>query len=229
MKSAARDRIWNAPTADGRRMLMVAMELLMSLYALLYAFPHIPAALMEDVVDTNQDYAEADPPAEEDAGTQWLSVSSTAAMRAALEALLRTSEVLEVSMRAGATTDDIGLADLSNAHSLSRLFDLHLYDADSGVPCTCRQMYESIAAMYRAMAAVDVTTREELRVLYQRYQLLPMGYKMPGLVRMDTGNRSDLIQFCSELTVEWMQPYFSRHPEYYLSRETAAIASTGRG
>ena len=236
-KQTARNRIWNPPTADGRRLLMVGMELMMSLYALLYAFPHIPAALMEDVT------AAAVPTAPGDAGegdegeegvadapsdTQWYSVSSTAAMRASLEALLRTSEVLEVSLRAGATAEDIKLGELQDARALSRLFDLHLYEVDADVPITCRQMYECIAAIYRALGALDITTREELRMLYQRHQLLPTGYKLPGLVRVEPGNRSALIHFCSELTVDWMQPYFSRHPGYYMPRETADIVRQGR-
>jgi hypothetical protein len=34
--------------ADGRRLLMIAQELVMSLFALLHAFPHVPTVILED-------------------------------------------------------------------------------------------------------------------------------------------------------------------------------------
>ena len=36
---------------DGERLLMVTMELLMSLFALLYAFPHVPSRLLDRADD----------------------------------------------------------------------------------------------------------------------------------------------------------------------------------
>jgi hypothetical protein len=90
-------------------------------------------------------------------------------------------------------------------------------------------MFENIAAIFRALHGVDVTTREELWTLYQRYQLLPVGYKLPGMVRLDMEDRSALIRFCSELTVDWMQPYFAKQSAYYLPREAAAVVCRGRG
>lgn len=35
------------PVADGYKMFMVAMEMLMALFALLYAFPHVPSQILD--------------------------------------------------------------------------------------------------------------------------------------------------------------------------------------
>lgn len=206
MDAAGKNALFTPPAADGRKTLMVGMELMMALYAVLYAFPHIPSTLLEDE--------------DEEGGTQWFSVTSTAAMRAALETVLRTSDVLEASLRPGAKTEDIVGERLANPYELSQLFDLQVYDGD--VPVTCRQMFECIAAAYRAVYTVDITTREELWTLYRRYQVIPQGYQLPGLARVKAEDRPALLRFCSELTVDWMQPYFSKHPGFFLPREAAA-------
>lgn len=215
-------RLWNpTPVADGRRLLMVCMELIMTLFALLYAFPHVPAALLEDVADG------ADDDAGITADAQWYSVVGTTAFRGAIDALLQTSQVLEASLRPGATPDDIRGQDIANMRTLSDLFDLKLTDPAVRIPLTCRQMYENVVALYRAVYTNEITTREELAALYQRLQLMPASYKLPGLVQLDN-NRSNLIRFCSEMTVEWMQPYFARDPAFYTPQEVAAVACRSR-
>jgi hypothetical protein len=188
---------------DGKNIWMVATECVMTLFALLYAFPHIPSALLDDVYET-EDVTES----------QWFSVRSTAAMRATMEAILKTSEVLLYSLPDTKTMDNVTKEIVADVYRLSDTFDLQLEDRN--VPATCRQMYDYIVAVYKAIGNVEITTREELWSLYQRYQLIPAGYQLPGLARVEVANRSSLIRFCSELTVQWMQPYFSQHPLFYM-------------
>lgn len=135
--------IYTPAGADGKKIWMVGTECIMTLFALLYAFPHIPGALLEDVYE--EEGSEA-------ADSQWFSVTSTAAMRAAMEAILKTSEVLRYSLAAGKTMDDVTKEVVSDVDALSRTFDLHLDDphvplADavrSQWPrfATCRQMFD---------------------------------------------------------------------------------------
>lgn len=223
-------QIYKPDPVDGEKIWMVATECIMTLYALLYAFPHIPGALLEDVfVDEGEAPDEA-----------WFSVMSTSAMRAAMESILKTSEVLLYSLSPNKTLDkltkEIVSKDVSNntktslpvadVDQISEFFDLHLNDPM--VPGTCRQMYDSIAAVYRTLNNMDITTREDLRELYMRYQLLPTGYQLPGLSRVEMENRSALVRFCSELAVQWMQPYFSKHPVFYMPELAAAAVCKGR-
>ena len=205
------------PGLDGRRIFMVCTELLMTLFALLYAFPHVPSALLHDVpVPGETDEAAGT----DDADAPWFSVTSTAALRSAMEAILKTSQTLEVSLFQDATLNDITKESVADPERLSRLFDLRLYEA--GVPATTRQMVESLCAAYRALLDATVTTREELWALYRRYQLIPAGYQLPGMARVEKEDRSALIRFCSELTVAWMQPYFAQNAKFYLPDEVAA-------
>lgn len=210
-------KVYAPPPPDGPKLLAVATELAMTLYALLYAFPHIPTSLVEDVVDAagaSNDIAHGE--------VQWFSVRSTAALRAAMEALLRTSEVLELCLRPGLTVKAITREAVGDVARLSDVFDLQLYDAGAEIPATCRQMFEVLAATYHAIGNVEITTREELWALLQRYQVIPVGYQLPGTVRVESENRSELLRFCSELAVDWTQPYFARHVPFYLGPEKAA-------
>ena len=90
-------RIYKPDPVDGEKIWMVATECIMTLFALLYAFPHIPGALLEDV------FAE-DGEQEDEA---WFSVKSTSAMRAAMESILKTSEVLSYSVPTGKVLDTL--------------------------------------------------------------------------------------------------------------------------
>ena len=121
---------------DGRKLWMVAMECIMTLFALLYAFPHIPGTLLEE--------------GETEEGNAWFNVTSTEALRAALEGLLKTSEVLEYSLPYNRSMKDVGKEvftaqashdgeSVHDPHRLSKTFQLQLNDSD--VPATCRQMY----------------------------------------------------------------------------------------
>ena len=76
-------------------------------------------------------------------------------------------------------------------------------------------MYEHIVSVYRAIDSVgDIPTREFLQRLYQRYQLMRSNYLLPS----DRSDRSGLLRFCSELTVDWMQPYFASCPLFLYPR-----------
>jgi hypothetical protein len=61
--------------------------------------------------------------------------------------------------------------------SLSQLFDLQLNHPQ--VPVTCRQMYDVICSLYRAIKTVNVTNRQDLYELYRRFQLIPNTYSLP--------------------------------------------------
>jgi hypothetical protein len=208
--------IYTPQRTDGAKLFAVATELVMTLYALLYAYPHIPTSLVDDV-DTSGDIADGE--------VQWYSVRTPAALRAAMEALLRTSQVLEVSLRPGLTVAAITGDAVADAEGLSDIFDLQLYAADD-IPATCRQLYESLAVAYRAVVTLNVNTREDLWALLQRYQLIPIGYQLPGTVRVESENRSDLLRFCSELAVDYLQPYFAKHEAFYHPRGAATACTS---
>jgi hypothetical protein len=190
---------------DGNRIFMVALELVTILYAMLYAFPHIPTGVVDNI-----GYRKA---------FTWFNVTSTAAMHEALENLLRTSDVLEVSRAPGATMDDVTAAAVADPRALSRLFGLRLYERGvaGAAPATSRQMIEAICAVYRALTVMDIGTRDDLYGLYRLYQVLPTsGYALPGVVRLGNIDRSALVEFCSGLAVAWIQPYFSKDAAFYL-------------
>ena len=202
--------VFSPEDIDGQKIWMVATECVMTLFALLYAFPHIPSALLDDSDESN-----------EATDVPWFSVTSTAALRAAMESILQTSEVLEYSLAKGKTVENITKDAVSDMGTLSSLFDLQLEHPD--VPHTCRQMFQNIVALYSALNQTDITTREQLSTLYRRYQFIASGYQLVGMSFVETGNQSSLMKFCTELMVQWMQPYFSKHPRFYLPHSTAAI------
>ena len=186
----------------------------MTLYALLYAFPTVPSALLDDVYSVSDEDA---------GGAQWFNVSSIGSLLSVTEGMLRTSEVLEYSLPPTTSAEKISKSVFMEMDSLSDFFQLQLNHAD--VPSTCRDMYRCITAAYRALMASRITTRDELWTLLRRYQLIPLEYQLPGLERVDAGNRSALLQFCSELMVQWMQPYFAKHPLFYMPH-LAAVADS---
>lgn len=44
---------------DGEKIWMVATECIMTLFAMLYAFPHIPGSLLDDVYDEDSNQTES--------------------------------------------------------------------------------------------------------------------------------------------------------------------------
>lgn len=191
---------------DGERILMVGLELVMALFCCLYAYPHVPSRILDDG----------------GGATVWFSVSNIQAFRLALVNLLHESRVIQVCF--GGDKTDVAAAltwnvvcNIDELHrpcaycthtaAPDRILRLNLYD--EAVPTSCQQMFEVIASVYRALDAVpDIPTREFLQRLYQRYQLMRTNYHLPN----DRSDRSGLLQFCSELTVDWLQPYFASCP-----------------
>lgn len=209
------------------KLLMVAMELVMTLFALLFAFPHIPNRILVDEDDETED-------------TQWFSVQSTPAFRAAVENLLQTSPVLNASLKKNKTLDDITTDTVTSLRRLSEIFGLCL-EGDS-VTATCRQMYENITAVYRFLLGSEIGTRDDLLMLYMRYQFLSPGYHtkspytrkkrvilvicLPRLAKDANEDRQVFLRFCSELTVAWMQPYFAKDQRFYLPDLLCSPASS---
>lgn len=71
------------PLPDGERLLMVAMELVMALFGLLYAFPHVPSRLLES----------------KSGPTTWFSVASHDALRSSLLMQLKNSPVMNACLK----------------------------------------------------------------------------------------------------------------------------------
>lgn len=215
--SSGDDRVWapiisglRSVLRDGEKHLMVAMELMMSVYTPLYAFPQMPLVLEAQLDES-----------------EWQDVTTTAELHNVLEGLLQRSAVLEAALAPGHTSEDITLAALGDPVQVSAMFGLRLYDEmDDVVPVTCRQMYESIAALFRAITAVPLGTREAIQQLYYRYQAFPLGYKLPGVVRVSTESQAPLMRFCKELSVEWLQPYVGDQEWFYFPPGGALLAAT---
>ena len=112
------------------------------------------------------------------------------------------------------TIRDINRDAMGDMRRLSELFDVRLHDGE--VPAIFQQMFETICAMYHILNTTEFGTRDELWHVYRRYQFISPTYRLPGLAQMEKENCSAMIQFCSELTVARLQPYFACSPLFYL-------------
>jgi hypothetical protein len=191
---------------DGERLLMVAMELVMVLFCCLYAYPHVPSRILD-----------------EGRSTVWFSIGSLDAFRSAIVNLLRQSKVIQICMaEVGASTESLSFSNLCTVDDLDKQFRLRVYD--EAVPTACQQMFENIVAVFRAIDSVpDIPTREFLQRLYQRFQLMRSNFHLPS----DRSDRSGLLRFCSELTVEWMQPYFAGCPLFLYPEGAKILVAQG--
>lgn len=191
--------------ADGERALVVALEITMTLFCVLYAYPHIPSRLLDSK-----------------ATTSWFSVASPRALRAAILHLLRQSPVVHACCLPLGSFDSVAFDDLGDPQRLDRVFGLRLQAHN--VPTVCRQMFESLAAVLRGIGALtEVGTREDLQRLYRKYQLLPTNLSTAQQQQqkqawLDRSNRAGLLRFCSEQAVQWLQPYFGAHPRFFQPR-----------
>lgn len=182
-----------SPPVDGNRLLMVAQELMMALFSLLYAYPHIPSRIIDDRRSTT-----------------WFSIGSKEALRLGITNLLQTSPVIAASLAPGVALTDITWRTACDPDELDAKLLLQLYHDD--VPMACQQMYHAIAAVYTAVTNNrDIPTRESMQFLLQQYQVLPTNFKLPS----DRSDRTGLLRFCSEQTVAWVQPYFACHPLFF--------------
>lgn len=205
-----------APVVDGERLLMAAMELVMTLFALLYAFPHVPSRLLDRTTTTT---AVGTPAPSTPGRTTWYSVASYAALVAAIGELTRNSPVFRVCRPAGEADQPLSPAVLSDPKQLDRALGLQLYEDE--VPVTCQQMYHNICAVYDAVfhppwyRTSQGVTREWLQRLFQDVGLLSGGAALSATTSSASSDQAGLILFCSERTVDWLQPYFASSPLFY--------------
>lgn len=186
---------------------VVALELLMPLYALVYAFPFVPDRILEDPSRVNEDGDATTAMVSSD----WFVVEDIATFHEAVANLLCTSRVLLFSLHPDLDVSELNGNSMTSMRHISSIFDLNL--SHPSVPGTCRQMYQLLAATYNAlMNLTGIVSRQDLYQLYQYYGMVD-GMK-PVPVRKDT-TVSAMVQQCSEQAFRWLQPYFSVHPEKY--------------
>lgn len=190
---------------DGNRILMVAMEMIMSLFAVLFAFPHVPSRIIDGKMENV---------------TAWYAVTTHSELCAALLELLNNSPVISLCAR----RPPLGAVDICDIDALSDQLDLFL--SAEGVPITCRQMYSNICAVFSAIFVprIDMTgvtlTRDWLAHLFAGQGLLRASLSSAGHKGVD---RSGLMGFCSEQTVAWLQPYFASHPRFFHPRYLTGV------
>ena len=190
--------------ADGNRLLVVAQELVMTLFCVLYAFPHVPSRIL----DANQT-------------TVWYSIGSMDALRSAITNLLQTSPVIQAAVGPGKAVSNVTYRTACDPDLLNDQLNLTLHHHN--VPVTCRQMYRLIAAMYTVLTSPDdITTREHMQQLFQRMQFLSPAFRLPT----DRSDRTGLLRFCSQCTTEWMQPYFASHPLFFYPSGLTGVCGT---
>lgn len=202
-----------APVVDGERLLMVSMELVMSLFTLLFALPHVPSRILESKTEA----------------TTWFSVGTHSELRTSVLSLLRNSPIIQACQSPTGTPLTLealfGSCAFSSPHDLSmtdptaldEALDLHLFLDD--VPITCQQMYHTICAAYRSLLfpSFDTrymkVTREWIHRLYQDHALVGASLVDP---RENAESQSEgLVGFCSRHTVNYIQPYFACQPFFY--------------
>ena len=103
---------------DGEKIWMVATECVMTLYALLFAFPNVPSALLDDVYSTSA--KDEDGPS----GSQWFIVKSVGSLLAVVEGMLKSSEVLEYSLPMFKSVNDTAKGVFMDMDALSNTFQL---------------------------------------------------------------------------------------------------------
>ena len=198
---------------DGNKIFMVAFELCTLLFTLVYAFPHIPTTLVDEA-GLRQVF-------------NWTQANTMAGLRDIIRGMLRTSDVLEASRPGGigAAAAPTGVVDeleaVCDPRTLSKRYRLNLYD--DAVPLTTRQMIEALCRVYDNIFKLELSTRDDLLALLRHHRFIPNN----KTIRPDaSANRtqSALLQFCTELAVDWMQPYFARDVRFYIPPGIAASA-----
>ena len=132
------------------------------------------------------------------------------ALRAAIANLIQTSPVIQAALAPGQSLSDVTHESLCNPSLLNQQLNLRLFH--EGVSITCRQLFHSIAAVFTAINSVpDIATREFLMAIYRDHQLILPSFKLPS----DRSDRTGLLRFCSEQSVEFLQPYFASDPVFF--------------
>lgn len=184
---------------DGDRLLMVAMELVMCLFGLLFAFPHVPSRLIDNTKGE----------------TTWFSVVTIRALQMALLNMVRSSPVIQTCLaEQNRPLKSLTMDTLSRPGDLDEALGLNLYHDDT--PITCQQMYHGVCSIYESiqsprfdMEGVTIT-REWLAKLFADQNLMS-----PAATGKQGQDHSALISFCAERTVAWMQPYFASNPLFF--------------
>jgi hypothetical protein len=150
------------PDPDFQKMFVVAMELLMSLYAIAYAYPFFPDRITEDPTQRVQD----------DKTTiivsDWFVVETTDQLHEAIANLLSSSTVLLFALQLQYGIDDMNGDNMSSMRSISELFGLDIYH--NQVPAVCRHMFQIIASTYNTvMKLTGSVTRQDLLNVYQYF------------------------------------------------------------
>ena len=187
---------------DGHKLLMVAIEMLMTLFALLYAFPHVPTQLLPDDADAEE--------------IVWTPVNTHKELVDAVIGILRRSPVIRLCARLnGRDAESLQTVNLGNIAQLDDALGLYLL-ADS-MPVTCQQMYHCLCAAYRGLLfprmdfGDGAVTRDWLAHLLESNGLI--GAASIGTAR--NRDQSGLLPFCSTRMVSWLQPYFASNPMFY--------------
>lgn len=178
---------------DGHKQFMVAQELVMTLFCILYVYPHVPSQLIDDQQTT-----------------EWYSIGSKEALQAAITKLLQSSPVMRSSIAPDETLAVLIWSIVCDVEAIDDALDLQLFHEDT--PKTSRQMFHSICDTYKTITgAKDLTTREAMQSLFQMTQLLPLSFRIPT----DLSDRSKLLTFCAERTQDWMQQYLASAPSFF--------------
>lgn len=207
------------PQTDLQKIFIVALELLMPLYALVYAFPFVPDRILEDVPDNTQQDGEVSL-----ISSDWFVVEDVTRFHEAIGNLLSTSRVFLLLLRSDLDVTHLNGNNLTSMQSISSLFELNIYDHD--VPSTCRQMFQTLAATYKAMMNLTGTLmRQDLYQLYQYFGLVDGSRPAPA---NKDASASAMVQQCSEQAFQWLQPYFATNPQKYwppLRKQASSVCS----
>lgn len=197
---------------DGNRIFMVVFELATLLYALVFAYPHIPTTLIDETGRQRE--------------FNWTSVLDNVGLRDAIRGLLRTSDTLEACRATGGAADAVDeLAAVCDPHALSALYRLNL--SSDEVPLTTRQMVEAVCRVYQKLTELELSTREELIALLRHHQFVPNATRLRPNEK-NSRTHAALLTFCTELAVDWMQPFFARNARFYIPPALAQSSFAAR-
>jgi len=204
-------------TVDGNRLLMVAMEMVIALFVLLYNFPHVPTRILKDEGENEM---------------VWSSLSTHASLQVALLRLLQTSPVFAGCLALqGRTPETLTAKELCDPRQLDAALGLALYAND--VPVTCQQMYYHLCGVYAAILFPSYTVGNELMAnqtwlssLYLQQGVMEHGAVQGGATAalrqrsavVTADDQEDLLRFGTTHAVAWLQPYFASHPFFFHPR-----------
>lgn len=208
---------------DGNKLWMVGQQLTTTIYAMIFAFPHIPNKIMPD-------------PDEE---AVFFVPETNRAFKLAVENLLQTSDVLRVSLSADYSVSDLILENVGNLQRLAIIFGLEIFQGRC--PSSTRQLFERICDVFCVISTQKrLPTRRDLETFLQSRGFLPNALNAnigngsvlrqrpeprDGLDLDDEEEEEEeakwrsstsLLGFCAHHTVLFLQPYFADQIALYL-------------